>query len=124
MRSCSRRTRSPRRLWRRSSYRSRSAEVRRGRVALASPERGIFEQRLPVHQKRLGGREPRPQAIQDMEAVSIDVAPVVQPAIMQPAHFGEAVEAVSQTENHQAAGNAGEGQAVDLVLRDEDALHG
>src|SRR5450631_572685 len=64
------------------------------RVALPNPERRVFQQRLPVHQKRLRVPEQRPQAVQDMEAVGIDVAPIVQRATVQPAHFREAVEAV------------------------------
>ena len=39
-------------------------------VALPNPERRVFQQRLPVHQKRLRVPEQRPQAVQDMEAVA------------------------------------------------------
>src|ERR1039458_2327020 len=73
-------------------------------VALPNPKRRMPQQRLPIHQKRLRAREQRPQAVQDVEAVRVDVAPVVQRAAVEPAHFGETVEAVAQTENDQAAG--------------------
>jgi len=92
--------------------------------AFPDPKLLMSEQRVAVHQQRLHVREQHPQTVQDVEAVGIDVAPVVQRALVQPAHFGQAVEAVAQTEYHQATGHVGKGQAVDLVLRDEHPLRG
>ena len=75
-----------------------------------------------MRKERAAG-EQRPQAVQDVEAVGIDVAPVVHRPLVEPTYFGESIEAVPQTENDQAAGDVGESQAVDLVLRDEHAIY-
>src|SRR5260370_39507738 len=87
------------------------------RVALPNPKRRVLQQRLPVHQKRVRRGEQHSQAVQYMEAVSIDVAPVVHLAMVEPPDLGQAVEAVAPAENDQAAGDLGECQAVASVLR-------
>jgi hypothetical protein len=73
------------------------------RCAFPDPKRLMSEQRFAVHQQRMRVREQHPQAVQNMETVGVDVAPIVQRATVQPAHFRQAVEAVAQTENHQTA---------------------
>src|ERR1019366_8340090 len=53
------------------------------RRAFPDPKRLMNEQRLAVHQKRLRVREQHTQPVQDVEAVGIDVAPIVQRATVQ-----------------------------------------
>jgi hypothetical protein len=48
-----------------------------GREArVPGPLPSVFEQGCPVHQHRLHGRQSFPQAVEDREAVRVDVAPV------------------------------------------------
>src|SRR5580693_7506966 len=47
----------------------------------------------------------------------------MQGALAQPPNLGQTLQAITQAENNQTRGDAGERKTVDLVLRDEYALN-
>lgn len=74
---------------------------------LSPPERLGCHQRSPVHQKTLHFRKAGAQLIKDGEAVSIDVAPVVQLALLEPAVSIQHIETIAGAEQHQTAVHCG-----------------
>ena len=81
------------------------------------------EQCGAVHQKGFDVGEAGAQLGEDGEAVGVDVAPVVDGAVLQPLGAGERLPAVAGAEDHDGLVDAGEGEEVGLVLGDEDARH-
>ena len=61
------------------------------------------------------------QLVEDGETVGIDIAPVIDLALPQPACLRQYVETIAGTEDQQAVCNRRKGEKIDLVFGDEDA---
>src|SRR5216683_883411 len=59
-------------------------------VALAAPELTMGHQGRTVHQKRLGIREEGAQAIENGEAMCVDIAPIIERLRSEPRSLGKA----------------------------------
>src|SRR5262249_58942000 len=72
----------------------------------------------PVHEQRSGVRYAVTQPVEDGEAVGVDVAPVVQPAIGQPVERLDGGHRVPTAEERDRVRYGRERQVRDLVLDD------
>src|SRR5215468_9083534 len=91
---------------------------------LLHPERTVRQQRLAIHQKRAHVWEAGPQAIQDGEAVRIDVAPIVDVPLRHPRSRVQEAGSIPHSEYDDGLLELGKRQAVHLVFGQENMACG
>ena len=84
----------------------------------------MSHQRFPIHQKGLSLGENGAEAMENGEAMRIDIAPIVKLLALKPGHSSQGLHPVTQAEDHHAAGCIGEGEAIYLVFRYEYPING